>query len=261
MTQGNYANVNGLKMHYEVHGAGKPLVLLHGGLGNTELLGPVLPALAEKHRVIAVDLQGHGRTSGLDRPWSFEQMGDDMAALIQQLEVGKVDLLGYSLGGDVALQTAIRHPEVVDRLALVSIPFKSEGWYPEVRAGFRALNADLARMMMPSPPAQSYARIAPQPERWPDLVTAMGQLTRQDYDWSEGVKTLQMPTLLVYGDYDSVRPSHMVEFFQLLGGGQRDGGLDQSGMTSARLAILPGVTHYEIFSSPALLSTVLPFLG
>jgi pimeloyl-ACP methyl ester carboxylesterase len=260
MTQGKYANVNGLKMYYEIHGAGEPVILLHGGVGSIQMFGQVLPALAQKRQVIAVDLQAHGRTADIERPLRFELMADDIAALIKRLGLEKADLFGYSLGGGVALRTGIQHPEVVGKLVLVSTPFKRDGWYPEVLAGMGQMGPQAAEPMKQTPMYQSYASIAPKPEDWPVLLTKLGDLLRRDYDWSKEVSTIKAPTLIVVGDADSIRTAHAVEFFELLGGGKADAGWDGSGMSNARLAILPGITHYNIFSAPILASTVTPFL-
>ena len=259
---GGYAQVNGLKMYYEMHGGGPgvPLVLLHGGLGQTQMLGPILPALAAGRRVIAVDLQAHGRTADIDRPLSFEAGADDIAALIRGLGLDQVDVMGYSFGGGAALQTAIRHPESVRKLVLVSTPCKRDGWYPEVRAGMEAVRPGGRGDDEAEPDLPGLCCGCPRPEDWPLLLTKMGELLRQDYDWSEAVKGIQARVMLVFGDADAIRPAHMVEFFELLGGGQQDAGWDGSGMPSARLAILPGVTHYDIFEKPALASAVTPFL-
>ncbi len=255
-----FAPVNGLKLYYEIYGAGSPLIMLHGGLGAIDMFGQVIPALAEDRQVIGVDLQAHGRTADIDRPLSFEMMADDIAALIQYLGLENPDILGYSLGGGVALQTAIRHPELLRKLIVVSTAFKSDNWYPEVRAGMRAMNAAAAKTMIGSPPQQLYARIAPRPEDWEKLVIKVGQLVSQDYDWSEDVKSIKMPAMVVVGDADAIRPSQAVLFFELLGGGQADAGWDGSKMPKARLAVLPGTTHYNIFSSPLLAPIVTPFL-
>src|SRR5262249_26872180 len=170
------------------------------------------------------------------------------------------DLTGYSLGGGVALRTAIQHPEVVRKLVLVSIPFKKSGWYPELQAGQAQMGPEVAEAMRPTPLYAAYAALAPRPQDWPVLVTKLGDLLRQDYDWSAEVAALRAPTMLVVGDADGVRTAHTVEFYELLGGGKADAGFDGSGMSVARLAILPGLTHYTIFSSPALASAVTPFL-
>jgi pimeloyl-ACP methyl ester carboxylesterase len=259
-SRGNYAEVNGLEMYYEVHGTGQPLVLLHGGVGAIEMFGEVLPLLSEGRQVIAADLQAHGRTADIDRPLSFESMADDICALIEHLGFEEADVMGYSLGGSVALQTAIRHPQLVRKLALVSTPFSRDGWYPEVLAGMGQMGPEAAEPMKQTPMYQLYSSVAPRPEDWPVLLTKLGQLLEQDYDLSETMAAIEAPTMIVVGDADSVRTAHAVEFFELLGGGQADAGWDGSGMSNARLAVLPGTTHYDIFSSPTLASTVTPFL-
>ncbi len=260
-TTGKYAAVNGLNLYYETYGStGEPLVLLHGGAGAIEMFTPILPALAQGRRVIGVDLQAHGRTADIDRPLSYELMADDIAALIKQLGFKRADVMGYSLGGGVALQTAIRHPDLVRKLVVVSTAFKQKGWYPEVLAGMAQSGPASAEAMKQTPMYELYARLAPRVEDWPVLHTKLGVLLRQDYDWSKEVAALKAPTLIVGGDADSVRTSHLVEFFELLGGGQKDAGWDGSGMSSARLAILPGTTHFTIFASPALASAAAAFL-
>lgn len=255
-----YAQVNGLELYYEIHGAGEPLILLHGGLGSTGMFAGILPALTRTHQVIAVDLQAHGRTADIDRPLSCESMAGDIAALAAHLEIRKAAVMGYSLGAAVAIRTAIQHPEWVTKLVVVSTPCRRQGWYPEVLAAMAHVGAGSAEMMKPSPIYQTYARIAPRPADFPVLLTKIGELLRQDYDWSKEVAGIRAPTMLVFGDADAVRPAHVVEFFELLGGGQRDAGWDGSGMSTARLAILPGMTHYNILSSPLVAAAVAPFL-
>jgi len=255
-----YAPVNGLKLYYEIHGTGEPLILLHGGVGATEMFNPILPLLSNTRRVIAVDLQAHGRTADIDRPLTMEAMADDIAALIKHLGIEKADVMGYSLGGGVALRTAIQHPGAVRKLVVVSTAFKRDGWYPEIVAGMAQMGPGAAEPMKQTPMYQMYARIAPKPEDWPVLLTKLGELLRKDYDWSKDVAAIQAPTLLVIGDADAVRTEQAVQFFESLGGGKKDGGWDGSGMSNARLAILPGLTHYSIFSSPMLATAVTPFL-
>ena len=255
-----YAPVNGLKLYYEIHGTGEPLILLHGGVGATDMFAEILPALSKARRVILVDLQAHGRTADIDRPLSLEAMADDIAALIKHLEMPRADVMGYSLGGGVALRTAIQHPDVVRKLVLLSTAFKRDGWYPEIRAGMAQMGPGAAEPMKQTPMYQLYARVAPRPADWPVLLTKLGEMMKKDYDWSREVAAIKAPTLLVFGDADAVSPAHAVQFFELLGGGQKDGGWDGSGVSKARLAILPGLTHYNVFSSPALPSAVTPFL-
>jgi len=255
-----YAAVNGLKLYYEMHGDGPPLILLHGGLGAGAMFNDILPLLSKNRRVITVDLQAHGRTADIDRPISFDGMAGDVAALIKELGIQKTDLRGYSMGGGVALRTAVQHPELVRKLVLVSIAFTRDGWYPEIQAGMSQVSAAAAEPMKQTPMYQMYAHLAPKPADWPVLLTKTGDMFRKDYDWSKDVAGIKTPTLLVFGDADAVRPAHAVQFFELLGGGSKDGGWDGSGISNARLAILPGLTHYTIFSSPALAGTVTPFL-
>jgi pimeloyl-ACP methyl ester carboxylesterase len=188
---GKHAAVNGLDLYYEIHGEGEPLILLHGGVGAIEMFGEVLPLLAEGRRVIAVDLQAHGRTVDIDRPMTFEAMADDVAALIEHLGLGEADVMGYSLGGGVALRTAIQHPEVVRKLVLVSTPFKRDGWYPEVLAGMEQMGPEAAEPMKQTPMYQLYSSVAPRPEDWPVLLTKLGELLGQDYDWSEEVAAME----------------------------------------------------------------------
>ncbi len=256
----SYAPLNGLNLYYEVYnsqGVGTPLILLHGGLGVTGMFASLLPALSQNRQVIAVELQGHGHTADIDRPLSFEAMADDIAALIDYLGLERADLLGYSLGGGVTLQTAIRHPGAVRKLILISAPVKREGWYPEVLAGMAAMNAEAAQGMVGSPPHTAYTNAAPEPGNWPVLVAKTGQLLKQDYDWSEGVRQIQSPVLIIIGDADSVRTAHAVEMFGLLGGGQMDGGWDGSGMSKSELAILPGTTHFTILGRTTLLLPII----
>jgi pimeloyl-ACP methyl ester carboxylesterase len=257
---GNHARVNGLDLYYEIHGDGEPLILLHGGVGAIEMFGEVLRLLAEGRRVIGVDLQAHGRTADIDRPMTFEAMADDVAALIKHLGLGESDVMGYSLGGGVALRTAIQHPEVVRKLVLVSTPFKRGGWYPEILAGMEQMGPGAAEPMKQTPMYQLYSGVAPRPEDWPVLLTKLGELLGKDYDWSEEASAMEVPVMIVIGDADSVRTAHAVEFFELLGGGKQDAGWDGSGISEARLAVLPGATHYDIFASRGLAATVAPFL-
>jgi pimeloyl-ACP methyl ester carboxylesterase len=247
-------------MYYEVHGSGRPLILLHGGAGSTEMFAEIIPSLSKGRQVVAADLQAHGRTADIPRPLRYELMGDDVAALAAYLKLGPVDLMGYSLGAGVALRMAIQHPDLVRKLVVVSTPCKRDGWHPEVREAMSQGSPESAEAMKQSPMYQIYARIAPRPQDWPVLFAKLGEMLRRDYDWSDEVRRLGAPTMLIFGDSDSVRPAHAVEFFELLGGGKEDAGWDGAKMPRAKLAILPGVTHYNIFASPSLVQTVAPFI-
>ena len=250
----------GIDYHYAVYGQGEPLLLLHGGLGSTDMFQPVLPVLAAHRQVIGVDLQGHGRTPLGDRPMSLPAMGDDMAAVLDALGVQQADVLGYSMGAGVAFQLALQHPDRVRRLALVSAGYAQDGFYAEMLPQQAAVGAGIADMLKDTPMYQSYVAVAPNPGDFPRLLDAMGAMMRQPFDWSADVPKLAGPVMLVFGDSDMYRPEHIVKFYQLLGGGLRDAGWQREHMAQNRLAILPGLTHYDIFLSPRLTQTVLPFL-
>jgi len=259
---GQYAQVNGINLYYETHGAGRPLVLLHGGLGSGEMFGPVLPALAERHQVITVDLQGHGRTADIDRPIDVRLMADDIAALIEHLGLDKPDLVGYSLGGGVALLTAAKHPALVGRLVVASAHIRSDAIYPEMRAQQGQVNAAAAEFMKDTPMYQLYQRVAPHPEDFPRLLDKMGQAMAKEFDFTNEVRGLQVPTLIVAADADMAPPSHYVEVFRLLDGGLRDGGWmgEDRPKGGHALAILPGLTHYNLVVSPLFAAVTLAFL-
>jgi pimeloyl-ACP methyl ester carboxylesterase len=259
-TRSGHVPANGVRYYYEIHGQGEPLLLLHGGLGSIDMFGPVLPMLARTRQIIAVDLHGHGRTALGDREISLVDMGDDLAIVLKELGFGQVDVMGYSMGGGVAFRLAAQHPEMVRRLAIVSAGFSRDGFYPEMLPMQEQVGAAMAEMMKETPMYQSYAAVAPHPEHFPRLLDRMGELMRRPYDWSGDVAKLTIPTMLVFGDSDMYRPEHVVRFYQLLGGGQRDAGWQRENMAKNRLAILPDLTHYEMFMSPALVTTVLPFL-
>jgi pimeloyl-ACP methyl ester carboxylesterase len=253
--------VNGLHYYYELNGSGEPLLLLHGGLQSIDAFRPVvLPALADRRQVIAVDLHGHGRTALGDRAFSVIDQGDDMAEIIKQLGFTQVDVVGYSLGAAVALRLALQHPQAVRRLVLVSCVFSTEGFYPEMLPQQAAIGGAMADMMKDTPMYKSYIQVAPHPEDFPKLLDRLGDYMRKSYNWADEVKKLQAQTLLVFGDGDMFRPEHMVQFYQLLGGGLRDAGWRREHRSKNQLAILPDVTHYDMFLAPQLVPTVQPFL-
>ena len=221
---GAYADVNGINLYYETHGAGRPLILLHGGLGSGEMFGPVLPALAEDHQVIAVDLQGHGRTADIDRPIDTRLMADDIAALIGHLRLDKPDLVGYSLGGGVAFHTALKYPERVRRLVMVSANTRRDAIYPDMLVQQGQVGSAAVEFMKDTPMYQLYQRVAPRPEDFGRLLDKMGESMSKDFDYTEQVRGLKVPTLVVCADADMAPPRHYVEIFEQLGGGQRDGG-------------------------------------
>ena len=256
---GQYASVNGINLYYEIHGTGTPLIMLHGGFGSFDMFSALAPTLALDHQIIGVDLYGHGRTALTNRPLRFEHMADDIAGLIEHLGLEKADVLGFSLGGAVALQTVIRHPERINKLVLISTPFKRTGWHPEMRTGMTAFAPEF---FMSTPIYDAYTHVAPKPEDFPRLVNEMREALSQDYDWTEQVSAMKTPTLIIAGDADGLPPSHAVAFFTLLGGGLQDAGWNGEHLIPSQLAILPGATHYNIvFRADLLLPVLVPFLG
>ncbi|MCB0106354.1 MAG: alpha/beta fold hydrolase [Caldilineaceae bacterium] len=261
---GAYAEVNGIRLYYEYYGKPQsdepPLLVLHGGLSRIEMMHELIDALESQYTIIGVDLQAHGRTADIDRPIRYSSCADDIGGLIQHLGLEQVDLLGYSFGGGVALRTAIQYPQLVRKLILLSTPTRQSGWLPDVREGMNGISSAIAESMRNTPMYEHYADVAPRPEDFPQLLDKMGDLMRQENDSTADIAGLSMPVMLIYGDADSIAPSHAAEFFGLLGGGQRDAGWDGSGMTKHRLAILPGTTHYNVHESPLVPMVVKPFL-
>jgi pimeloyl-ACP methyl ester carboxylesterase len=259
---GQYAEVNGINLYFETHGTGQPLILLHGGLGSGEMFGPTLTELAQQHQVITVDLQGHGRTADIDRPIDIRLMADDIAALIDHLKLDKPDVVGYSLGGGVALFTAVKYPDKVRRLVVASAHARRDAIPPEMLAQQAQVNAAAAEFLKDTPMWELYQRVAPHPEDFPRLLDKVGEAMAQDYDYTEDVRSLQVPTLLVAADADMAPPSHYVEMFKLLDGGLRDGGWMGEGRPKGghALAILPGLTHYNLAISPLFAAVTLNFL-
>jgi pimeloyl-ACP methyl ester carboxylesterase len=224
--KGHYASVNGLRMYYEIHGSGRPLVLLHGSTNTIEsAFASVLPYFASARQVIAVEQQGHGHTADIERPLTFEQMADDTATLIEQLGLERVDVFAYSTGGTVALQIAIRYPNLVRKLVLGSAISALNGYEPGVAEGLRHITAET----MPAAMREAYAKVAPRPEDWPRLVAKWARLATDGRDSPPtDVRSVKAPTLVMAGDADIVRLEHTVELSRLTGG---------------QLAVLPGANH------------------
>ena len=259
---GQYADVNGVNLYYETHGTGRPLILLHGGLGSGEMFGPIIPALADHHQVIAVDLQGHGRTADIDRPIDIRLMADDIAALIDHLGLDKPDLVGYSLGGGVAFFTAVKYPDKVGKLVMAAAHFRRDAIPPEMLAQQAQVSSAAVEFMKDTPMYELYQRVAPRPEDFGRLLDKIGESMAKDFDFADEVRGLQVPTLIVAADADMAPPSHYVEFFKLLDGGLRDGGWMGEGRPKGghALAIVPGATHYNLGVSPLFAAVTLSFL-
>ncbi|HKV88688.1 MAG TPA: alpha/beta hydrolase [Candidatus Dormibacteraeota bacterium] len=261
MSKTGHIEANGVNYYYEVHGRGEPLLLLHGGLGSIDMFASLIPALAADREVIAVDLHGHGRTALGDRKVDLRDMGDDMAVIVRHLGHRQVDAMGYSLGGGVAFRFAVQHPELVRRLVIMSAGFSTAGFHPEMLPMQSQVSGAAAEFMKDTPMYQTYAAVAPHPEDFPKLLDRVGEYMRQPFDFSEDVKKLEMPVMLVFADSDMFTTPHIAEFYNMLGGNLRDAGWQRENMSQNRLAILPDHTHYDVFLAPELASTVLPFLN
>lgn len=244
-TKSDRVPVNGVEIYYEIHGEGSPLVMLHGGVNPSDMFGAPLAAMAEDHQVIAIHMRGHGLSSDAAAPWTTEQMADDVDVLLGKLGFDRVDVMGWSLGGGVALQTAARHPERVGKLIAIGMNVKSSGNYPEVLEAFKqmpsmapAIGAQLAE----SPLAALYPDVD-----WEAMMRKTGEMNQQPFDWSAHVKNIKAPTLLVFADADMMYPEHIAEIYRLFGGGTRDARYDGAlRPTVNQLAIIPGTTHYDV---------------
>jgi pimeloyl-ACP methyl ester carboxylesterase len=259
--QTGYAPAGELSMYYEIHGQGRPLVLLHGAYMTVDAFGPLLSGLAETHQVIAPEMQGHGRTADADRPITYEQMADDTAALARHLGLENADVVGYSLGGGVALQVAIRHPELVRKLVIASAGFTYDSMHAEATDMFPSITPE---MFAGSPMEEEYLRLAPNPGDFPKLVEKLKTLDTTPFAWpEEDVRAIAAPTLIVLGDSDVVTLEHAVRLFRLRGGGVMG---DLSGLPESQLAVLPGTTHFIppgsglLDRSEWLLAMIRPFL-
>jgi pimeloyl-ACP methyl ester carboxylesterase len=257
--ESGYAPVNGLEMYYEIHGSGRPLVLLHGNLSTISTsFDKVLPQLSSTRRIIAVEQQGHGHTADIDRPFSIGQWAEDTTALLRHLLIEQADFFGYSSGGAVALEIALRSPSLVRKLVFAGgTSYRRDGFYPELLAAGEAMKPE---DLDGSPFQQAYASIAPYPEHWHRLVAKIADLDRATQGWSpEAIATVKAPTLLIIGDSDIVRPEHTVEMFRLLGGGVIG---DFVGLPRSQLAVLPGTTHVTLVDRAEwLTSMITAFLG
>ncbi len=257
--ESGYNPVNGLEMYYEIHGSGRPLVLLHGNLSTIGTsFGKVLPKLSSTRRIIAVEQQGHGHTADIDRPFSLEQWAQDTTALLRHLGIEQADFFGYSSGGAVTLEIALRSPAMVRKLVWAGgTSYKRDGLYPELLASGEAMNPE---DLDGSAFQQAYASIAPHPEQWHRLVAKIADLDRATLGWPrEDIASIKAPTLLIIGDSDIVRPEHVVEMFRLLGGGVVG---DLVGLPRSQLAVLPGTTHVTLVDRAEwLVSMITAFLN
>jgi pimeloyl-ACP methyl ester carboxylesterase len=234
-----YAPVNGLRIYYEVHGAGAPLVLLHGSYMTIDLnWSRLIPQLARSRTVIALEMQGHGRTADSERPFSYSTLADDVAGVLKHVGIGRADVLGYSLGGTVALESAIRHPTLVQNVIFISSVFRYDGWVKEARDLFPTLSPGFFEK---TPLKAEYDRLAPDRRHWGAFVTKLAKFDATPFDLgAENIRALTCPALIIKGDNDGVELTHIAEMYKLLGGDRMG---DTAGLPRSRLAVLPAMTH------------------
>lgn len=239
-----YAPVNGLKLYYEIHGEGKPILLFHGSYMSIDGWGHFLQQLAKTRKVIAVEMQGHGHTADIDRPFSYASMADDAAQLLKYLKIDKADILGYSLGGTIALEFGIKHPELTDKIVVISSVFKHEGWSADVRNALKSMKPEF---LDKTPMKTEYDKIAPDPKHWRDFVKKLTDFDNTDFNLGEeNIKNMKSPVMLIMGDNDGVDPDHTIQMYRLLGGLVF---ADMTGLPKSQLAILPGKTHVSLMEN------------
>jgi pimeloyl-ACP methyl ester carboxylesterase len=253
---GARVTVNGMQMYYEVSGTGDPLVVLHGAYMNIQTMGAIIPELAKTHRVYAVELQGHGRTTDIDRPITYPSMADDVAAFMDAVRLPKADVFGYSMGAAVGLQLAIRHPAKVNKLVAASVSYDLKGWQPEFTAMIPQMTVE---MILGMPFAADYRKLAPNPDGFPALVRKLIALEKEPMAWEAQVKAMKTPVLVIAGDADVVTLEHTVALFKLLGGGAM-GDMGKP-LAASRLAIMPATSHTAVITQTPLLHALIePFL-
>jgi pimeloyl-ACP methyl ester carboxylesterase len=248
--------VNGMQMYYEVSGAGDPLIVLHGAYMNIPGMGAIIPILAKTHKVYALELQGHGRTTDIDRPITYPNLADDVAAFMDAVGLKKADVFGYSMGAVAGLQLAIRHPDKVNRLVMASGGYDANGWQPEFKAFIPQMTVE---MFVAMPFAQEYRKLAPNPDGFPALVAKLIAIEKEPMAWEREVKALKTPVLIIAGDADVATLEHYVAMFRLLGGGTM-GDMGKP-LPASRLAIMPATAHTAVITQPDLLYAFIePFL-
>ena len=249
-----YAPVNGLKMYYEIHGKGDPVVLLHGAFMTiTNNWTEMIAELSKTRQVIAVEMQGHGRTADIKRDFSYENLADDIAALLDYLKIKQADVLGYSMGGGVAMQLAIRHPQRVRKVVSISAVIRSDGF---VKEGMEALTRLEAGMFKGSPIETEYKKLSPTPDQFETFVKHVVQFASKPYDFgAEKLKATKAPMLFIHGDADGVRLDYIAEVFRLKGGEIHG---DLRPRSESRLAILPNTTHVTLMNK---LDVIVPMVN
>jgi pimeloyl-ACP methyl ester carboxylesterase len=253
---GKRVQINGMQMYYEVSGQGDPLIVLHGAYMNIPSMGAIIPKLAATHRVYALELQGHGRTTDVDRPITYANLADDVAAFMDAVGLAKADVFGYSMGAEAGLQLTIRHPGKVSKLVAASAAYDLRGWQPEFQAAIPQMTVE---MIVGMPFAAEYRKLAPNPDGFPALVEKLIALEKQPMAWEHEVKKIKTPVLIVCGDADVMTLEHSVALFRLLGGGPM-GDMGKP-LAASRLAVLPATSHTAVITQPDLLVALIePFL-
>ena len=253
---GHRVQVNGMRMYYEVSGQGDPLIVLHGAYMNIPTMGAIIPRLARTHKVYALEFQGHGRTTDIDRPITYPNLADDVAAFMDAVGLKKADVFGYSMGAGAGLQLAIRHPDKVNRLVAASVAYDTAGLQPEFKAMIPQMTVEMFTAM---PFAAEYRKLAPNPDGFPELVKKLIALEREPMSWGEDLKQVKTPVLLIAGDADGYTLEHMVSLFRLLGGGVM-GDMGKP-LPASRLAILPATSHTAVITQvDVLMGFIEPFL-
>jgi len=253
---GHRVPVHGMQLYYEVSGAGDPIVVLHGSYMNIPTMGGIIPKLAQTRRVYALELQGHGRTTDIDRPITPENLADDVAAFMDSVGLAKADVFGYSLGAMTGLQLAIRHPAKVNKLIMAAGAYDERGRQPEFQAMIPRMTVE---MFVDMPFAAEYRKLAPDPNGFPELVRKMINGLKEPMAWEEDVKKVKAPVLVIAGDADGFTLEHQVALFRLLGGGAM--GDQGKPLPASRLAILPATAHTAVITQVDLLSAIIePFL-
>jgi len=253
---GKRVPVNGMQMYYEVSGAGDPIVVLHGAYMNIPTMGAIIPMLAKTHKVYAVELQGHGRTTDIDRPITYQNLADDVAAFMDAVGLSKADVFGYSMGASAGLQLVIRHPEKVNKLIMASGAYDERGRQPEFTAMIPGMTVE---MFVGMPFAAEYRKLAPDPNGFRELVRKVIQLQKEPMAWEADVKEVKAPVLVIAGDADGYTLEHMLSLFRLLGGDAM-GDMGEP-LPASRLAVLPATSHTAVMTQPDLLHALIePFL-
>lgn len=255
-TASGYAPVNGLKLYYETYGEGTPLVLIHGSFMNIGMnWGQLIPELSKSHKVIALEMQGHGRTADIDRPYSLEGLADDVAGLLKYLQIKQADVIGYSLGGTVAYQLAIAHPEMIKKLVIISGVYKTAGWLPQVQQAIKGLTPEV---LAQTPLKQAYDALAPAPSHWTAFIKKIMLMEEKDFDLGDDHIKHLPSTLLIMGDNDGSDLQYTARTYQLMGGGVCG---DMVGVPKSQLAIVPGVSHVSLMmETTKLTGLILPFI-